>query len=55
MRERYERLNIAPYKGFVNPKLSPVYDAEGRLTDVEADDTETYTQQMLRYSRDYSI
>ena len=55
MRERYERLNIAPYKGFVNPKLSPVYDAEGRLTDVEADDNETYTQQMLRYSRDYSI
>ncbi len=55
MRTRYAKLNIAPYKGFVNPWLKPVCDGQGRLIDVEADCTETYTQQMLRYSRDYSL
>ena len=55
MRTRYAKLNIAPYKGFVNPWLKPVCDGQGRLIDVQADCTETYTQQMLRYSRDYSL
>ena len=52
--ERYHLLNIAPYKGFINPRLSLVYDMEGNITDVAADYTENYTEQMLRYSRDYS-
>ena len=53
--ERYERLNLAPYKGFLNPVMKPVTDAEGRITDIELDYTEGYSEQMLRYSRDYSV
>ena len=53
--ERYERLNLAPYKGFLNPVMKPVIDAEGRITDIELDYTEGYSEQMLRYSRDYSV
>lgn len=52
--DRYAHLNIAPYKGFVNPVYTPVFDADGNLTDVNIDYTETYIPQMLRYSRDYS-
>ena len=55
IRSRYERLNIAPYKGFINPKLEEIKDAEGKVTDIVVDDTETYAEQMMRYSRDYSI
>lgn len=53
--ERYKRLDLAPYKGFLNPKMSPVFDENGVITDVELDYTETLEMQMLRYSRDYSV
>ena len=51
---RYAPLNIAPYRGFVNPVYTPVRDAEGRITDVTISYPENYTEQMLRYSRDYN-
>lgn len=51
---RYAKLNLAPYKGFVNPIYVPVLDAEGNITDVKLDYTEGYIEQHLRYSRDYS-
>ena len=53
--ERYETLNIAPYKGFINPVYTAVKDAEGNITDVTVSYTEGYAEQMLRYSKDYSI
>ena len=53
--ERYGRLHLAPYKGFLNPVMAPVHDAEGRITDISLDYTEDYTHQMLRYSKDYSV
>ena len=52
--ERYKRLNLAPYKGFVNPRYEAVKDAEGNITDVKVSYSEGYAEQMLRYSRDYS-
>ena len=52
--ERYKKLNLAPYKGFVNPVYTAVRDAEGNITDVTIDFTEGYIEQHLRYSRDYS-
>lgn len=52
--ERYSHLNIAPYKGFVNPVYTPIFDAEGNIADVMIDYSEDYVSQMLRYSRDYS-
>ena len=52
--DRYAHLNLAPYKGFVNPVYTPVYDAEGNITDVKIDYTEGYVEQHLRYSHDYS-
>lgn len=52
--ERYSRLNIAPYKGFVNPVYTPIFDTEGNIADVMIDYSEDYVSQMLRYSRDYS-
>ena len=52
--DRYAALNIAPYKGFVNPIYTPVYDAEGKIVDVTLNFEEDYVSQMLRYSRDYS-
>lgn len=54
VRERYRTLHLAPYKGFVNPVYVPEYDAEGKIADVKIGYTEGYTEQMLRYSRDYS-
>lgn len=51
---RYRSLHLAPYKGFVNPVYCLQYDAEGRIVDVKLDYTEGYTEQMLRYGRDYS-
>ena len=51
---RYEGLNIAPYKGFVNPIYTPVYDKNGKLIDVKISYTEGYIDQMLRYGQDYS-
>lgn len=54
IRERYVRLHLSPYKGFVNPVMREVKDAAGHVTDITLDYTEGYTEQMLRYSRDYS-
>ena len=51
---RYEKLNLAPYKGFVNPVYKVTRNAEGTITDVKLDFTESYIDQHLRYSRDYS-
>ena len=51
--ERYKKLNLAPYKGFVNPKYELVQDADGKVTDVKVTYDESYVEQMLRYSRDY--
>ncbi len=53
--ERYRKLDLAPYKGFINPVMIPVTDREGQITDVRIDYTESYEHQMLRYSRDYSL
>ncbi len=52
--ERYRRLDIAPYKGFINPVLKPVTDNEGNIVDIQPDYTESYEHQMLRYSSDYA-
>ena len=52
--ERYERLHLAPYNGFINPVLSLVRDNEGHVSDVSVDYSETYEHQMLRYSSDYA-
>ena len=52
--QRYERLKIAPYKGFINPVLKPVCDATGEVTDIIVDYSEGYTEQMLRYSEEYA-
>ncbi len=53
--ERYKKLNLAPYKGFINPVLRPVYAENNEITDIVPDYTESYCDQMLRYSRDYSV
>ena len=52
--ERYKKLNLAPYKGFVNPKYEAVTDADGTITDVTVTYDEGYAEQMLRYSKDYT-
>ena len=52
--DRYKKLNLAPYKGFVNPVYTAVTDAEGHITDVTVSYDEDYVEQMLRYSRDYA-
>lgn len=52
--DRYSHLNIAPYKGFVNPVYKPVLDKRGAIKDVEVTYTENYPEQMLRYSKHYS-
>lgn len=54
IRERYVRLHLSPYKGFVNPVMREVKDNSGHVTDITLDYTEGYAEQMLRYSRDYS-
>jgi dipeptidyl-peptidase-3 len=51
--ERYQRLNLAPYKGFVNPVMTPVYDDHLEISDIHVDYSESYTHQMLRYSHEY--
>ena len=50
---RYKKLDLAPYKGFINPKMTLQYDEEGTPTDVLLDYEESYTDQMLRYSDEY--
>jgi dipeptidyl-peptidase-3 len=54
MLERYKKLDIAPYKGFINPWLKSVNDTCGNIVDVEVDYTETFEHQMLRYSKEYN-
>lgn len=54
IRERYVRLHLSPYKGFVNPVMREVKDDSGHVTDITLDYTEGYAEQMLRYSWDYS-
>ena len=51
--ERYQRLNLAPYKGFINPRMTPVRNEQGEITDILVDYTESYAAQMLRYSSEY--
>jgi dipeptidyl-peptidase-3 len=51
---RYQKLNLAPYKGFINPMLLPVRDQEGRICDIQVNYSESYTHQMLRYSTEYA-
>jgi len=50
---RYRKLNLAPYKGFINPWLLPVYDNDGNICDIQVNYSETYEHQMLRYSSEY--
>lgn len=50
---RYKKLNLAPYKGFINPKMTLAYDEEGNPIGVNIDYEESYTDQMLRYSEEY--
>ena len=52
--DRYKKLNLAPYKGFINPVYTAVKDAEGNITDVTIDYTEGYAEQMLHYSSEYA-
>jgi len=52
---RYEKLNLAPYKGFVNPVYKPITDANGKITDITISYDENYIDQQLRYSRQYSV
>ena len=53
--DRYAKLDIAPYKGFVNPVYTPVIDENGEIIDIRLNYVESYPDQMLRYSRDYSV
>ena len=53
IRQRYQQLNLAPYKGFINPRYELVRDAEGNITDVAIFYNEAYDEQMLRYSKEY--
>ena len=55
MLERYAKLNLAPYTGFVNPVLKPVLDAKGEITDVTVEYTEDFLGQMLNYGKNYSF
>lgn len=52
--DRYARLDLAPYKGFINPVYTAKFDTNGNITDVVVDYTESYVNQMLRYSTDYA-
>ena len=52
--ERYKKLNLVPYKGFVNPVYEAIKDTDGNIIDVKISYSEEYTEQMLRYSKEYS-
>ena len=54
VQQRYKRLNIAPYKGFLNPRMLPVFNAKGEVIDITLDYSEGYAEQMLRYSQQYA-
>ena len=51
--ERYRHLNLAPYKGFINPQMLPVFDEKGDICDIQLNYSESYAHQMLRYSSEY--
>jgi dipeptidyl-peptidase-3 len=51
--ERYAKLNLAPYKGFINPQMLPVFDANGEICDIQLNYAESYAHQMLRYGSEY--
>ena len=51
---RYEKLDYAPYKGFINPRLVPVYDGD-KITDVKIEYPDDFTQQMMEYGKKYSF
>ena len=51
--ERYQKLNLAPYKGFINPMMLPVVDEKGEICDIQLNYSESYAHQMLRYSSEY--
>jgi dipeptidyl-peptidase-3 len=55
VKERYEKLNLTPYKGFVNPQYIAEWDSDGKLKDVKITYREGFTEQMLRYGKEYSI
>ena len=52
--ERYQKLNLAPYGGFVNPELTPVYDKDGKLSDIEISYPDDFARQMMEYAKKYS-
>lgn len=52
---RYQKLGIAPYKGFINPRMAPITDSDGNIVDVEVDYSESYEHQMMRYSEEYGL
>ena len=52
--ERYKKLNLAPYKGFINPWLLPILNENGEIIDIQVNYSESYTHQMMRYSSEYS-
>jgi dipeptidyl-peptidase-3 len=52
---RYDKLNLAPYSGFVNPKIIPVFNDYGEITDVEVEYVNDYLGQMMEYGRNYSF
>ena len=54
MLERYRLLDIAPYKGFINPVMKPVTNISGEIVDIQLDYSERYEHQMLRYSSEYA-
>ena len=51
---RYRKLNLAPYKGFINPVMQPVFDDRGSICDIQLNYSESYAHQMLRYSSEYA-
>jgi dipeptidyl-peptidase-3 len=53
--QRYKKLNIAPYKGFINPWLKPVFNENQEIVDIDVDYTESYEHQMLRYSKEFGF
>jgi dipeptidyl-peptidase-3 len=53
--ERYKKLNLAPYTGFVNPKLIPVFNTDGEITDVKVEYVNDFLSQMLEYGSEYSF
>ena len=52
--ERYKKLNLAPYKGFINPQMLPVTDADGQIVDIQLNYDESFSHQMMRYSTEYA-